>query len=124
MQARVLVIWIPFLVGAAILMAGLTGGSNLLLWTGGIFCAAALLPFPLLKASGLESRWQTDGVRRFGAMKFLLFTGPFAGLPLVIVGVLFSLPVLVAAGGGVAILSVLSAVHVAMIKDSGSGDRN
>lgn len=115
MNGRILVIWAPLLIGVAILLAGLTSGIGVLSWTGAIFAAAALLPLPALHLTGLGTRWRDQQSARFNAMKFLLFTGPFAGLPLVIGGVIFSLPLLLVAGGGVAIFSVLSAVHVAML---------
>jgi hypothetical protein len=105
------------MVGALILVAGLTSGTPILAWTGAILMMAAFVPMGLIRIPALRRRWMADGETRYQSMRFLLFNGPFWGLPLVLVGIVMDQPIWIVIGGGMGLVSVLSAVHVALAPD-------
>lgn len=117
MNVRLVSIWTPGMIGLMILVAGLTSGVTILTWTGVILMAAAFLPLGLIRLPILRRRWLADAETRFQSMRFLLFTGPFFGLPVVLVGIFLSQPIWIVVGGGIGLVSVFSAVHVALTAD-------
>ena len=118
MNVRLISIWAPAMVGLMILAAGLTSGAAMLAWTGVILMAAAFAPLGLIRIPALRRRWLADGETRFQSMRFLLFNGSFFGLPVILGGIFLDQPIWIVAGGGVALVSVLSAVHVALTSET------
>jgi len=117
MNIRLISTWAPGAVGLLILVAGLISGVAILAWTGAILMAAAFVPLGLIRLPFLRRRWLANGETRFQSMRFLLFTGPFFGLPVVLVGIVTSQPIWIVFGGGIGLVSVFSAVHVALSAD-------
>ena len=118
MNVRLVSIWTPGMIGGMILVAGLTSGVTLLSWTGVILMAAAFVPLGLIRLPIVRRRWLADAESRFRSMRFLLFTGPFFGLPVVLMGILLKQPIWIVVGGGIGLVSVFSAIHVALATDS------
>ena len=75
---------------------------------------AAFAPLGLIRLPLLRRRWLASSESQFQAMRYLLFTGPFFGLPVVLVGIFLSQPIWIVVGGGLGLISVFSAVHVAL----------
>ena len=114
MNIRLISTWAPGAVGVMILLAGLTSGVTILTWTGVILIAAAFAPLGLIRLPLLRRRWLADAETRYQSMRFLLFTGPFFGLPVVLVGIFTGNPIWIVVGGGMGLTSVFSAIHVAL----------
>lgn len=117
MNIRLISVWGPAVIGLLILAAGLTSGTPVLTSTGLILMLAAFAPLGLIRIPMLARRWMADGEVRYQSMRYLLFNGPFWGLPLVLVGIVLSQPLWIVVGGGIALVSILSAVHVALSPD-------